>query len=178
MSNFSILETSRFALRKFTQDDLENVYKGLSHPDVIKYYGVSFNSLEATQEQLDWFTDHEANKTGLWLAVCDKDTGEFYGAGGVNDIEKEHLKGEIGFWLLPEHWGKGIMKEVMPELCNFIFDHFKLRRIEGFVEAGNDNCRKAMSKLNFVHEGTMIDCEKKNGEFISVAIYALLNNGN
>ena len=29
-----------------------------------------------------------------------------------------------------------------------------------------------MAKLDFEHEGTMKDCEVKNGEYISVDIYA------
>ncbi len=32
-----------------------------------------------------------------------------------------------------------------------------------------------MDKLDFTFEGTMKDCEIKNGKFISLDIYALLN---
>lgn len=32
-----------------------------------------------------------------------------------------------------------------------------------------------MSKLDFQLEGTMIDCEIKNGQFISLDIYAKVN---
>jgi len=38
--------TDRFRLRNFVQSDIEDVYKGLSHPEVIKYYGISYTSLE------------------------------------------------------------------------------------------------------------------------------------
>jgi len=51
-----------------------------------------------------------------------------------------------------------------------------LHRIEGFVETDNVNCKNAMKKLDFIHEGTMKDCEIKNGKFISLDIYAKLNN--
>ncbi len=57
--DFPRIETERFILRQFTENDLENAYKGLSHPEVIAYYGVSFDSLEATKEQIDWFRDLE-----------------------------------------------------------------------------------------------------------------------
>lgn len=46
--------------------------------------------------------------------------------------------------------------------------------IEGFVESDNQNCKKAMAKLDFQLEGIMKDCEIKNGKFISVEIYAKL----
>jgi len=46
---FPIIKPNRILLRQFTDDDLENVFKGLSHSDVIKYYGISYDTLEATK---------------------------------------------------------------------------------------------------------------------------------
>ena len=46
--------------------------------------------------------------------------------------------------------------------------------MEGLVETDNENCKRAMSKLDFTYEGTMKDCEIKNGKFISLDIYANL----
>lgn len=173
-TEFPILRTERLLLRQFVDDDLENVFKGLSHPDIIKYYGVSFQTLEATREQMTFFADLEKNETGIWWAVCSADNTIFYGAGGLSSLSKEHRKAEIGFWLISDFWGNGIMKEAMPLLCNYGFDNLGLHRIEGFVESENKNCKNAMAKLDFQHEGTMKECEIKNGKFISLDIYAKL----
>jgi len=168
----SILESERVYLRQFRDSDIENVYKGLSHPEVIKYYGISFDCLEATKEQMTWFSDLEKNGTGIWWAVCSKADDKFLGAGGLNDLSKDNKKAEIGFWLLPESWGKGFMTETMPLIFNYAFNDMGLHRIEGFVETENYNCKKALAKLDFKLEGTMQDCEIKNGEFISLDIYS------
>lgn len=170
--DFPELKTERLLLRRFRQSDLENVYQGLSHPDVIKYYGVNYTSLEDTQRQLEWFWENEKNQTGIWWAVCSPDDKIFYGGGGLSSMSMEHRKAEIGFWLLPQHWGKGIMPEAMPLIFDYAFQHLNLHRIEGLVESDNEICKKAVRKLNFIHEGTMVDCEIKNGRFISVDIYA------
>ena len=166
------IKTDRLLLRQFVSSDIENVFKGLSNPDIIKHYGISFDSLEATKEQMTWFADLEKDGTGMWFAVCSADNKTFYGAGGLNSLSSEHKKAEIGFWLLPDFWGQGIMKEAMPLICEFGFDKLGLHRIEGFVESENTNCKNAMAKLDFQHEGTMKDCEIKNGKFISLDIYA------
>ncbi len=173
---FPEIRTNRLYLRQFIAEDLANVFKGLSHPDIIKYYGVSYHSMEATKAQLDFFAGLEENETGIWWAVCSPDNSIFYGAGGLNDLKREHKKAEIGFWLLSDHWGKGIMLEAIPLICKYGFEELGLHRIEGIVETKNSNCKKAMAKLNFSHEGTMIDCEIKNGEFISLDIYAMLKS--
>ena len=173
-TEFPVMKTDRLLFRQFEYTDLENVFKGLSHPDVIKYYGVSYPTLEAAKEQMIFFSDLEKNGTGIWWAICSPDNKIFYGAGGLNSLSKEHKKAEIGFWLLPEFWGKGIMTEAMPKICNYGFNSLGLHRIEGFVETENKICIKAMEKLGFHLEGTMRACEIKNGQFISLNIYAKL----
>ena len=163
--------TDRLILNKIIAKDINNIYEGLSHPDVIKYYGVSYNTIEETEEQMKWFED----SSQYWWIISSKKNHEFCGAAGLNDICTKSKKAEIGLWLLPNFWGKGIMKEVLPAICTFAFDSLNLHRIEGFVESKNKKCKSAMAKLNFAYEGTMKECEIKNGEFISVDIYALLN---
>lgn len=172
MKKFPTIKTERLLLRQFVDGDLKNVYRGLSDPEIIKYYGVSYKTLEETKAQLDFFSDLERNETGIWWAVCSLDDKIFYGAGGLNNLNKEHQKAEIGFWLISEFWGMGIMKEAMPLICNYGFEQLSLHRIEGFVESENKNCKNAMAKLDFINEGTMRECEIKNGRFISLDIYS------
>ena len=166
------IKTDRLLLRNITESDLNSIYTGLSNPEVIKHYGISFDSLEATKEQMNWFLESKQ----YWWAICSTDNEIFYGAGGLNDISIEHQKAEIGLWLLPEFWNQGIMTEILPLICNYGFDQLGLHRIEGFVESNNLNCKKALAKLDFQHEGTMKDCEIKNERFINIDIYAKLKS--
>ncbi len=177
-SAFPTLTTDRFILRQFNIKDLENVFKGLSNSDGIKYYGISFDTMEATKEQLEWFMDLEKNNTGIWWAICNKIDYNFIGAVGLNDLEKKNRKAEIGIWILPENWGKGIMKEVIPAICNYGFNNLGIHRIEGFVESENNNCKNGLKKIGFNFEGTMRDCEIKNGKYISIDIYSAINKDN
>jgi len=171
-TGFPEIKTNRLLLRQFIETDLENVFKGLSHPGIIKYYGVSYRTLEETKAQMQFFSYLEKNETGIWWAVCSPDNKIFFGAGGLNNVSKEHQKAEIGFWLLTDFWGQGIMTAAMPLIYNYGFEKLGLHRIEGLVESDNINCKKAMAKLDFQYEGTMRDCEIKNGQFISLDIYA------
>ena len=60
--SFPVLKSERLILRQIRQDDIQNIFKGLSHPEVIAYYGVSYKSLEETQEQIDWYKNLEETK--------------------------------------------------------------------------------------------------------------------
>ncbi|GAA4327130.1 GNAT family N-acetyltransferase [Christiangramia aestuarii] len=169
------LETLRLSLEKIKSEDQELIFRGLSHPEVIKYYGVSYSSFQETKEQMEWYTNLEKSNSGMWWAIWLKDSKEFCGAIGYNGLMEEHKKAELGFWLLPEFWGKGIVQEAGQKVIQYFFRDLELHRIEAYVEAGNINSSKALKRLGFEHEGCLRDSEFKNGQFISVDIFALLN---
>jgi [ribosomal protein S5]-alanine N-acetyltransferase len=168
------LQTHRFILKEIENTDIENIHKGLSNPELTKYYDVHFPTLEATKEQMDWYADLKQNGTGIWWGIYSKETQEFCGAGGYNSLVRTHKKAEIGLWLLPEFWGKGIMTEVMPLLFKIGFEQLDLNRIEGIVQSENSKCKQALAKINFTHEGCMRQWELKEGNFIDVDLYAIL----
>lgn len=172
---FPMLATDRLILRQFRETDIEPIYYGLSHPEVIKHYGVHYDSLSATREQIAWFKKIEKEETGIWWAVCNSHDQTFLGAVGFNNRNKEHRKIEMGYWLLPEFWGSGIMKEAAQMACNYAFETMRVHRIEAFVEVENKNSRKVLNQLGFQLEGIMRDCEIKDEQFISLEIYAKLN---
>ena len=174
--NFPVLKTSKLLLRNFEKSDLRNIYQGLSNPLVTKYYAVHFNSLEETKKQLEWYDSLLKNQTGIWWAICDNLNKEFYGGIGLNDISFKKKTAEIGFWLLPEFWGKGILQQVMPHVCNYAFENLKVNQLEAYVETENLNCKKALKKLDFNLMKTKIDYEIKYGQSISLDIFVKKGN--
>jgi ribosomal-protein-alanine N-acetyltransferase len=68
------------------------------------------------------------------------------------------------------------MQEAFPLICNYGFEKLNLNRIEGFVDSENTNCKKAIEKMNFKLEGTMRECEIKDGKYLIVDIYSKLQN--
>jgi ribosomal-protein-alanine N-acetyltransferase len=168
--------TERLYIRSITASDKPLIFKGLSHPEVIRYYGVSYDSLEACEVQMKWYRSLEEEEKGYWWALCLRSDDTFVGAGGFNDLDKKHKKAEFGFWLLPEFLGKGYMQEGAGAMLREAFDHWGLHRVEGFVETGNAACKKAVAKLGFEYEGTMRDFEWKDHAWISIDIFAKIQS--
>ena len=170
-----LIKTENLLLRPINASDIYLVWKGLSHPEVIKYYGVSFSTLEETKDQMDWYANIEKEKTGIWWAICDPADEHFYGAIGIHDIHPEHRKAEIGFWLLPEFWGKGIIPEASTRIIKHSFEELGLHRIYAYLESENYNSKKVLGKMGFEYEGTMKECEIKNGKWIDLEIFGLVH---
>lgn len=173
-ASFPELHTARFRLTRFVAADQPKVFEGLSHPDVIRYYGVSYDSLEATQAQMDWYAELHAMGTGRWWAVRPNGERDLLGACGFNNWQPQHRRAELGFWLLPAHWRTGVMSEVLPVALDHGFSEMNLHRVEAFVETENAASRGVLQRLGFTHEGTMRDCEIKTGRFLSLEVWARL----
>jgi ribosomal-protein-alanine N-acetyltransferase len=171
---FPELNSARLTLRKIELADQQNIYRGLSDPKVIEHYGVSFKTFEATAEQMLWYKQLEEKQTGIWWAVCLKDSNTFIGAGGINDINNNYFKAEVGFWLYPEHWGQGYMPEAMYLISTYAYDVLKLNRLEGFVDDDNEKCKKALQKLHYKLEGNFKEHEYENGRFVDLNLFAQL----
>lgn len=173
---FPEITTPRCCLREIVSPDQQQIFEGLSDLDVIKYYGVSYKTFEETLLQMEWYENLLKTETGIWWGINFHCTKELIGACGFNNISTEHKKTEMGYWLMPQNWKKGIMIEVMPSIINYAFNILNLHRIEATVENDNLASKNLLLKLGFEYEGTLKECELKNEKFIDLDYYALITN--
>ena len=175
MEEFPQLASAHYVLRKFQNADLGEVFRALSHPEVIRHYGVSYKTLQATKEQLNWFERIFTEGSGVWWALENRNKpGILIGACGVNSWSHTHNKAELGYWLLPEYWGQGVMQECIPAIVAYLFSKTRLRRLEAHVESENESSKRVLLRNGFLLEGTFKESEWKNGRYITVEYYALL----
>lgn len=171
---FPELTTERFLLAQILPEDQPFIFQGLSHPDVIPFYGVQYRSLEETGLQMEWYEKMWVEGWGLPWKIVDKVSGEKIGVISVYHHKPEHNKAEVGFWLLPAYWNKGVTLEALKAAIDYWQSQKKLHRLEAFVEQGNTASSKLLEKAGFQYEGTMRDCERKNGNYISLLVYAMI----
>jgi ribosomal-protein-alanine N-acetyltransferase len=171
---FPVLTTQRLLLQEILPDDQPFIFEGLSHPDVILFYGVSYQTYEATAAQMQWYAAMLNEGTGVPWKIVGKENGEKIGVISVYFYKPEHNKAELGFWLLPPFWNKGFAFEALNAVVAFWKTEKKLHRLEAFVEEGNTASSGLLEKAGFRYEGTMRDCEIKNGQYVSLLVFALL----
>lgn len=170
----SILHTQRLVIRDITDDDLPFIHKGLSDPDVIKYYGVSYNTLEEAKSQMAWYKEIESSNTGKWWLIVAANSAIAMGAIGFNYYQKQHNRIELGFWLLPEYQGSGIMLEALTVLIPDFVAKWNIHRVEALVETENTASKKLLMKAGFLCDGLLRDYEQKDGRYISLEVFSKL----
>lgn len=163
-----------YILRRIRHEDIHIVFAGLSHPDVIAHYGVSYQTLEATAEQMQWYERLLSERQGIWWGIARHSDDQLVGACGFNDWRPDDHSIELGYWLLPSYWKRGIMRRALPHILRHAFMHMDIHRVHADVEPENPASFYLLRKLGFVHEGTLRDVEYKDGGYVSLHQLSLI----
>ena len=147
MSN---IETDRLLLRMFSAEDLDELARLFSDPQVMKYVGEGQPvSREETERALTSIIKHwQTQRFGRWAAV-DKQTREFIGFGGLRSLFGTP---EVVYHLAPAHWGKGLATELARASLRFGFEDRGFDRIVAIAKPPNAASIHVMEKLGMHYE--------------------------
>jgi RimJ/RimL family protein N-acetyltransferase len=144
------LETERLVLRRFTLDDVDNLFALDADPEVMFYLtgGRTTPREEIANDLLPWFLQYyeDGDRYGFWAAI-EKATGEFLGwfhfrpADGHPDDEPE-----LGYRLRKPAWGKGYATEGSRALIAKGFHELGVRCVVAATMAVNTASRRVMEK--------------------------------
>ena len=97
---------------------------------------------------------------------------------GNISVEKKadiyRLDGEIGYFLLDEYKGQGIMTEAISQICELAFSELDICRITGLVFVENTASARVLEKNGFKPEGCMKQAVIKNGMLHDLLVYGKL----
>ena len=163
---FPNLETERLILRRVDKDDVESILELRSNVETMKY--IPRPLLKMIDAKI------ESNE-GINWAITYKNDPKLIGIIGHYRIKPEHFRAEIGYMLLPEYSGKGIITEAIKEVTKYGFEVMKLHSIEAIIAPENHGSAKVLEKNNFIKEAHLKENEFYEGHFLDTVIYSRLN---
>lgn len=104
------------------------------------------------------------------LVFLIKKEGSFCGLIGFTVTDNINHRTEIGYWLLPEYQGQGIMSECVKRLCYFAVKERKMNRIQIRCAIDNRPSNAIPQRLGFHLEGV-----ERCGELFPLHKYVDLN---
>lgn len=174
-NEFPVIETERCILRMITDEDIQEVFDIYSSLVVMKYFGrLPMNEREEAQERIKVTAEAFEKKEGIRWAINYHGDRKMIGSAGIWRIDRKHFRGEIGYDLLPEHYNKGVMTEVLIPIISFGFNEMNLHTIEANTHPENAASRKLLEKLGFEQEGYLKESYFFNGQFEDTVIYSLI----
>lgn len=142
--------TDRLILRTLTEFDSFEVLGIRSHPVINQF--LHRDSPKNTFEALDFILNIQrksANGEIFFLGIALQNKPELIGTICLWNFSGDRKTAELGYELLPEYHGKGIMSEAVTFILNFGFEDLNVSKIEAFTNKNNLNSIQLLQKFNF-----------------------------
>jgi ribosomal-protein-alanine N-acetyltransferase len=173
---FPNLETERLLLRRVNENDANEIFALRSNPETMKYIPRPLvKSIDDALEHIAMIDAKIESNEGINWAITYKDNPKLIGIIGHYRIKPEHFRAEVGYMLLPEYNGKGIISEAIKEVLNYGFNAMKLHSIEAIIDPENFGSERVLQKCGFVKEAHLKENEFYEGRFLDTVIYSILN---
>ena len=157
------LDTTRLSLRRPTEGDVEAIVSIVGNWEVARRlarvphpYG---------PDDARFFLERVVPAEWVW-AITLRGKDRLIGAVGLTP-DKDTA--ELGYWLSPAHWGRGIATEAAQAVMDFGFEHVGLARLTSGYFEDNPASGRVLAKLGFVEtDRLMRPCLSVGGEVPSV----------
>ncbi|WP_346886980.1 GNAT family N-acetyltransferase [Clostridium sp. UBA1056] len=141
--------SDRLVIRKFNEDDWQDLYEYLCDEEVVKFepYHI-YSENEAKEEAIN-----RANNE-LFYAVCLKESGKLIG--NLYLAEGDFDTWELGYVFNRKYQGKGYATEGSRRLLDYAFSDLGARRIVAMCSPENTLSWKLLERLKMRREGLLL----------------------
>lgn len=172
------IEDTNIILEEAFPKDAPIIYEAIAiHRDYLKTWLPFAATLDEKEEEKFLNSIAEQNDEDRNMAFMIKIKNKFCGFIGFVYTDNINHRTEIGYWLLPEYQGKGIMTRCVHKLCCWAVKERKMHRIQIRCAVGNHPSNAIPKRLGFHFESTERDGELMcTGEYVDLNVYSILEN--
>lgn len=170
------LQTKRLILRRFSEYDIESIYKNYGKdPEVRKYImWVPCDTLQKTEQFVKSHIEHYDRDPDFYGWGIEWQ-GEIVGSIGAFNVDEEIQSCELGYSLGSKFWGKGIVTESAEAVMNYLFHEVGINRIYASHHEKNIGSGKVLQKIGMRYEGTLRQATKgQDNKLADLVLYAIL----
>ena len=148
-----VIDTPRLRLRPIAARDAEALWPFVSDPQVSRLLAWSAHTnIAETRGFIEFAADALAKGTDLVWVI--EHEGRACGSVGLHNVMWIYRdwridRAELGYWLAPPLWGRGLMSEAALAATRWAFETLGLHKVTvGHVE-GNEPSRRIIEKIGF-----------------------------
>jgi ribosomal-protein-alanine N-acetyltransferase len=162
---FPSLETERLILRQITTEDLSEFFLLKSDERILRGYNAKAKTYEEARRFLQKINEEISKNEWILWGITLKNENKLIGSICFWNISEEQSKAEIGYELMPEYHGKGIMSKAMKPIILYGFEKMKLDLIEAVPYSNNLKSINLLERNSFI-KGESFKEDDSTGEMI------------
>lgn len=168
---FPILTTERLTLRQLSTDDQQNIFALRSDTAINKYLNrAPCKTIEDAINFINKINDNIKKNNSIYWVITLTKSKTFVGTICLFNFSNEKNTCEIGYELLTNFQGQGVMKEAAEKVITYAFHTIQLQQIAAFTHNGNRNSTKLLEKAGFTKS---TEAAEENPDF---TIFTLTNS--
>ena len=181
IKNQSIVEEvneGNLFLRKISKDDAEFVFRSLNDNNLIAYLSLGpLKSMEHSKRLIRSYLKYWDNYLQFnYIIELHDHHKEKIGSTSLWNVNWQHHRAQVGIWIIPSYWGKGLGEKAINLVKIIAFNHLKLNRIEAYVAKENKRSIYLFEKCGFQKEGILNQYLNFKGTYYNALIMACLKN--
>ncbi|MEP7166195.1 MAG: GNAT family N-acetyltransferase [Ferruginibacter sp.] len=147
---FPILTTERLTLRQLIINDEQEIFTLRSDSEINKYLDRQIsNTIDDARNFINRVNENISKSDSLYWAITLSDKNILVGTICLFSLSDENDKCEIGYELLTNYQGQGIMKEAVEKVIDYAFNTIKVQKIEAIFHRDNQRSIKLLKKCSF-----------------------------
>ena len=171
---FPILATERLTLRQLVINDEQEIFILRSDREINKYLDRQIsNTIDDARDFINKINENINKNDSLYWAITLGDRNLFVGTICLFSFSDEDGKCEIGYELLTNFQGQGIMKEAVEKVIDYAFNTIKVQEIEAFFHRDNQRSIKLLEKFSFRNSN---EADKKNPDLLCYYLTNSISN--
>ena len=103
--------------------------------------------------------------------------GRYLGGCGINQINRIHRFGNLGYWVRSSATGRGVAVEAARQVAEFAFRTTDLVRLEIVCATGNHRSQRVAEKVGALREGVSRRRLILHGEPVDAVMFSLVRSG-
>ncbi|MCB0793483.1 MAG: GNAT family N-acetyltransferase [Flavobacteriales bacterium] len=168
------IRTERLVLRELGPQDVGPLFEMRSDARTMQHIGRPRATMqEDAMDLIHRSVEARKSNEGCTWSLTFPDADECLGTIGYYRLKKEHYRGEIGYMLHPDHWGKGLMGEALRALVAHGLSAIGFHSIEAITDPDNTRSNRLLERHGFQREGLLLESYFHNGRFYDSAIYCI-----
>jgi ribosomal-protein-alanine N-acetyltransferase len=177
-NRFPTLTTRRLRLRRFERRDLADLHACLSDPAAMRYWNSPpCKTMTDTEKALAWLLKTTSPYDHLAWAACKKSNDRCIGMVNYHRRDTRNRRLQLGYITAPKHQRNGFGTEAVGAVLNYCAEDLNIHRVEALIHPDNLASVRLAEGLGFCCEGgPLIDYWRVGAKFVSVMLYALINN--
>ena len=176
LSPYTELQTDRLRMRQITLDDAADLFLMRSDKQVMQYIcRPLFQTIDDATALINNLNELFNNNNGIHWVLTLKNENKLIGNIGIWNFDKPNFRAEIGYVMLTEYHGKGLMNEALQAAVDYGFNTLHLHSIIAKVNPENNKSIQLLQRNKFNRNAYFKEDIFWEGKFCDTVVYTRLN---